>query len=147
MNSEVPQPLRLHHIALGARNLELVAAFYRDLLGLREIGRHRESGGQVRSIWLDLGGPILMIELTGEPPRRVLGVGAGPFLLAFAKRPLDRDALGISLTEAGFPVESRTEHTMYFRDPEGNRVAISSYPLPIPGRSQVEDRDLAEGVR
>jgi len=136
----MPQRVSLHHIALGARDLELVAAFYRDRLGLREIGRRHESGGQVRSIWLDLGGPILMIELTGESPRPVRGVGAGPFLLAFAKRPSERDALEMSLAEAGFPVESRTEHTIYFRDPEGNRVAVSSYPLPIPGRCQVEGR-------
>lgn len=129
----MPQRVSLHHIALGARDLELVAAFYRDRLGLREIGRHRGSGGQVRSIWLDLGGPILMIELAGESPRRVRGVGAGPFLLAFAKPPSERDALETALAEAGFPVELRTEHTSYLRDPEGNRVAISSYPLPTPG--------------
>lgn len=140
------QQMRLHHVALGASNLELVAGFYRDLLGLREIGQHREPDGKVRSIWLDLGGPILMIELAGETPRRVRGVGAGPFLLAFAKRPSERDALEVSLARAGFPVESRTEHTIYFRDPEGNRVAISSYPLPTSARSQVRDRRLAGGV-
>jgi glyoxylase I family protein len=120
----------LHHLALGARDIERVAAFYRDLLGLPEVGRHHEPGGKLRSIWLELGGPVLMIELTGEPPRRVQGVGAGAFLLAVAAEPLERDALEQALTAAGVPVESRTEHTIYVRDPEGNRVAISSCPLP-----------------
>ena len=121
--------MTLHHLALGARDLEKVAAFYRDLLGLREVIRHHEPGGRLRSIWLDLGGPVLMIEQTEEPARQVQGVGAGPFLLALAAGPSDRAALEKSLAMSGFPVEARTEHTIYFRDPEGNRVAISSYPL------------------
>ena len=120
---------KLHHLALGARDLERVAAFYRDLLGLREVSRHQESGGPLRSIWLDLDGPVLMIERTEEPARLVQGVGAGPFLLALAASPSERGLLEKSLGASGLPVESRPEHTIYFRDPEGNRVAISSYPL------------------
>jgi catechol 2,3-dioxygenase-like lactoylglutathione lyase family enzyme len=130
MNREPPQRARLHHVALGARDIENVAAFYRNLLGLREVARHHEPGGRLRSIWLDLGGPVLMIEHTEESPRRVQGVGAGPFLLALACQPPQRNALERSLAITGFPVESRTEHTIYLRDPEGNRVAVSSYPLP-----------------
>lgn len=121
--------MKFHHLALGARDLERVAAFYRDLLGLREVSRHHEPGGRLRSIWLDLGGPVLMLEHTGEPARRVRGVGAGPFLLALAAEPSDRLALESSLALSGFPIEARTEHTIYLRDPEGNRVALSSYPL------------------
>jgi len=119
----------LHHLALGACGVERVAAFYRDLLGLRELSRHHEADGRLRSIWLDLGGPVLMIEHTEEPARRVQGVGSGPFLLALAAEPAERRALERSLAASGFPVETRTEHTIYFRDPEGNRVAISSYLL------------------
>lgn len=120
---------KLHHIALGARDLEVIAAFYRNQLGLREAGRHHEADGRLRSIWLDLGGPVLMIERTEAPAHRVQGVGAGPFLLAFGVEPSERDAVRRSLAAAGCPIEARTEHTIYFRDPEGNRVALSSYPL------------------
>ena len=122
--------VKVHHLALGARDVERVAAFYHDLLGLREVCRHHEPGGALRSIWLDLGGPVLMIEQTEEPARRVQGVGAGPFLLALAAAPSERRVLEKSLGASGFPVDSRTEHTIYFRDPEGNRVALSNYPLP-----------------
>jgi len=122
---------KLHHLALGARDVERVASFYRDLLGLREVTRHHEPGGRLRSIWLDLGGPVLMVERTEEPARRVEGVGAGPFLLALTAEPEMRDALVRSLPAAGFPIESRTEHTLYFRDPEGNRVALSCHPLRV----------------
>jgi glyoxylase I family protein len=130
MNSVSSQRARLHHVALGARDIERVAAFYRDLLGLREVRRHHEPDGQLRSVWLDLDGPVLMIERTGEPPRQVQGVGAGMFLLALAYQPPERDRLEQSLARCGFPVESRTEHTIYVRDPEGNRVAVSSFPTP-----------------
>lgn len=124
-------PARLHHIALGARDVEAVAAFYRDLLGLPELNRFSDTGGRLRSVWLDLGGPILMIERTGEPVRRVRGVGAGLFLVALSAPAGARSEREIALAAAGFPVESRTEHTIYLRDVEGNRVAISSYPAEL----------------
>ena len=120
---------KLHHVALGARDVERVAAFYRDLLGLREVSRQRDADGRLRSVWLDLGGPVLMVEQTEEAARHVLGVGAGPFLLALTAEPAERFAFERSLGASGFPADGRTEHTTYFRDPEGNRIAISSYPL------------------
>jgi len=126
---------KLHHLALGARDVERVAAFYRDVLGLREVNRHLEPDGRLRSIWLDLGGPVLMIERTDAPARLVLGVGAGLFLLALAADPEKRAAFERSLVVSGFPVEARTEHTIYVRDPEGNRVAISSFPREAADRS------------
>lgn len=120
---------RLHHVALGARDVERVAAFYRDRLGLPEVARHLRPDGSLRSVWLDLGGPILMIERTEEQLRAVDGVGAGTFLLALALTPAECVACEQSLAAAGVRVESRTEHTRYFRDPEGNCVAVSSHPL------------------
>ncbi len=126
---DTPRCTRLHHVALGARDVEQIAAFYRDLLGLGEVSRHFEPDGRLRSIWLDLGGAILMVERTEEPARRVQGVGAGPFLLALAAAPEDRAAFERSLAAHGALIDSRTECTTYFRDPEGNRVAISNYSL------------------
>lgn len=118
----------LHHVAIGARDVELVAGFYRDLVGLPELARHREDDGTLRSVWLRLGDAVLMIERTGQAPRRVHGVAAGPFLLAFAVDRTRRDELELRLSGAGHTVGSRTAHTIYFRDPEGNRVAASSHP-------------------
>lgn len=119
----------LHHVALGARDVERVATFYRDLLGLPEVVRHHQPDGTLRSVWLDLGGPVLMIERTEEPPRPVAGVGAGLFLLALARTPEECEVCELALAAAGIRVESRTAHTRYFRDPEGNRVAVSAHPL------------------
>lgn len=127
-----PPRARLHHVALGARDVELVAAFYRDLLGLRELARNLDPHGGLRSVWLDLDGPVLMIERSRARPRRVRGVGAGPFLLAIAVDRLRRDAIERSLADSGVAIEARTVHTSYFRDPEGNRAAVSSFPMETP---------------
>lgn len=121
---------RLHHLALGARDVRRVSAFYRDVLGLRELAEHRDDAGELRSVWLDLDGAWLMIERTAAPARRVDGVGAGPFLLAVRVAPDQREALERRLASAGAPIEARTEFSAYARDPEGNRVAISHYPEP-----------------
>jgi hypothetical protein len=40
----------------------------------------------------------------------------------------ERAALRTRLAEAGM-LEAETAHTVYFRDPDGRRVAASSHPL------------------
>jgi catechol 2,3-dioxygenase-like lactoylglutathione lyase family enzyme len=120
---------RLHHLALGARDVLRVAAFYRDVLRLSEVARHFDEHGVLRSVWLDLGGALLMLERTLEDPRCPIGVAAGPFLVALRVAPGERRSVEAALEAAGAPIESRTLHSSYTRDPEGNRVAISHYPL------------------
>src|SRR5262245_38303934 len=120
----------LHHVALGTRNVEELARFYRELLGLTEVQRHQDEQGALRSIWLDLGGALLMIERTLAEPRRVEGVGSGPFLLAFRVTPQARGQLEQQLAVRGHPIEARTAFSSYSRDPDGNRFAVSHYPDP-----------------
>ncbi len=119
----------LHHLALGTADVARLAGFYRDRLGLREVLRHHHQDGLLRSVWLSLGSALLMIEYTEEVPRHVVGTGAGPFLIAIAIEERDRERLERQLLEAGSPTESRSEWTSYLRDPDGNRVALSAYPL------------------
>jgi len=119
----------LHHLALGTRDVERLARFYIDVLELHEVTRHLHADGSLRSIWLDLGGALLMIEPTLEPPRIVLGIGAGPFLIALRVSAEQRPAFEARLESAGSVVESRSEFTSYARDPDGNRIAISALPL------------------
>lgn len=121
---------RLHHIGLGARDVDVVAQFYQEVLDLEECGRHLYGDGRLRSVWLDTGGVILMIEHTGKRRKNVEGVGAGPFLLAFTvEDDAAREQMEARLAERGAEIESRTEYSSYFRDPEGNRVAVSYYPF------------------
>ena len=119
----------LHHLALGTRDVARLAHFYIDVLELREVTRHLHADGTLRSVWLDLGSSLLMIERTEEPPRRVVGIGAGPFLIAVGVLPEQRAAFEARLELAGSVIESRSEFTSYARDPDGNRVALSAYPL------------------
>lgn len=128
---EAPERMNpaLHHLALGAQNVERVASFYSQLLDLPEIRRHFDASGELRSIWLRLDDAVLMIERTTRKRPLVNGVDAGLFLLAIRVDTSQRAQLERHLTDLGHPVESRTEHSSYFRDPEGNRFAISHYPI------------------
>ncbi|MEO6599891.1 MAG: VOC family protein [Polyangiaceae bacterium] len=121
--------IELHHLALGTQDVARLALFYCHVLELRELQRHLHTDGTLRSVWLDLGGPILMLEATDEAPRSVRGVGAGPFLIAFSVDLSRRPAFEARLLEAGCAIESRTRWTSYARDPDGNRIALSSYPV------------------
>jgi glyoxylase I family protein len=126
----------LHHLALGAADVERVAAFYRDVLGLPEQKRNQDDSGNLRSIWLDLGaGATLMVERTHQPDpsaRRVDGIAAGLFLLCVRISPEDRAETEARLEASGGAIEQRTAFTSYARDPEGNRVAVSFHPLMSP---------------
>jgi len=121
-------PALVHHLALGARDVHRVAAFYSSQLGLPEVQRNLDESGRLRSIWLSLGDTLFMVERTTRHRESVVGVDAGLFLIAFRVDAATRAEIEQRLTSLGHPVESRSEHTSYFRDPEGNRFAVSQYP-------------------
>ncbi|MCB9599909.1 MAG: hypothetical protein H6720_06075 [Sandaracinus sp.] len=80
-------------------------------------------------MWLALGDDaVLMIERadTGEP----LPSAASMELVALAV-PDDaaRHAVEARVLARGGVIEGRTAYTSYFRDPEGRRVGVSTYPL------------------
>lgn len=125
----------IHHLALGSCDVAGLAAFYEQALGLVRIKEHRDEAGLLRSIWLRLGPgshAVLMIEKTDQPrssDRAHAGVVPGWFLLAFEVSAAERAAAERRLEQAGATLEGRTEFSSYARDPEGNRFAISCYPL------------------
>lgn len=121
--------MKIHHLAMGARDLPRVAAFYQEFFDLEEITRHHDDEKKLRSIWLRLGDGVLMVEKTNDEPRHVEGIGAGPFLIAFAVPAESRVELEERLIAAGHDIEAKTNFTSYTRDPEGNRVALSHYPI------------------
>jgi len=108
----------LHHSALKTRNVKACALFYAQVLGLVEIKRNHQKDGRLRSVWFDLNGVILMIE-EGK---------TGWHLAALSMNKKDRKGWRTKLTAAGVKIDSETEHTLYFTDPEGNRLALSHYP-------------------
>ena len=122
----------LHHLALGARNVENIANFYHNFFGLEKIKTHKDEQGLLRSIWLDMGPGILMIEKSEHPDSNLasMQLGKGPFLLAFRIQDKEKEAFLTKLRDEGLKIEGQTNFTIYFRDPEDNRVAISWYELP-----------------
>lgn len=118
----------LHHLALGARDPESLAAFYCDVLGLAERTRHFDAD-ELRSVWLELGDDaLLMIErIAADTPTHQIQMAPGLFLLAVRIDERDRASWIARLEAAGSAIEDQTAFTSYARDPEGNRVAVSFY--------------------
>ena len=120
--------MRLHHLAIRVRDLDAALAFYRDALGLAETARPRPG-----SIWLALGDATLMLEETSgtREPEPFETTRPGLHAIALAVDASERDAWEARLAARGIVVHHRTAHTLYLRDPEGNRVALSHHPLVI----------------
>jgi glyoxylase I family protein len=116
--------MRVHHLAFRTGDLAQLEQFYVHALGLVVVRRN-----ETRSVWLDAGGSLVMLELAepGEP-------SPAPFamdLVAFEVAP-DTRALYIDrLARAGVAIEGSTDFTLYVRDPDGRRIGLSSYPAPL----------------
>jgi glyoxylase I family protein len=122
----------LHHVAVGTRDVEALAAFYLRLLDTEEERRHFDEQGRLRSVWLNLAGTRLMIERAAEEAAerpREHGVGLGAFLLAFRADPSGRALLEARAQALGVAVEHRSQYSSYLRDPDGNRFAVSEYEV------------------
>lgn len=109
--------MRIHHVALRVRDLESSRNFYSGLLGLSEM---RRDGS--RSVWLRAGDAVLMLERTLRGGGAHEGSGHVLALAAEALDPWEE-----RLTEAGISIDDRTAHTLFVRDPDGHRVALSVY--------------------
>ncbi len=115
----------VHHVALRVRDLERAERWWRETLDLPLLRRWDDEDGRWRSSWLDLGGgAFLALERCvggqeGEGGWRVvaLRISRG-----------EREAWERRLAERGVEIERRSRWTLYFRDPEGNEVALSHHP-------------------
>ena len=114
----------LHHIAVKVVDLMRAEAFYHAQLKLPLIQRHQDPSGNPRSTWLDLGGVILMLERASSGERGA----AGWHLLALRIDVAERAACEARLQQLGIPITGRTDFSLYFEDPEGNRLAYSHWP-------------------
>jgi len=117
------RPRRVYETVVYASELESATAFYRDVLGLREV-----DDGAFR---LDDGGMLLLFDpaRSSQPGRPVPSHGApGPEHVALSVDALDdwRERL----REAGVELEQEKEwarggaHSIYVRDPAGNSVEL-----------------------
>jgi len=120
----------LHHVALRCADLEKNLDFYRDVLGLEVIRRWPGEGGSERSVWLSTGQGFLALERASgsEEAGAFEEAPAGWQVVALGIAPSDRKGWEERLAAAGVAVARRSPFSIFFRDPEGNRVALSHWP-------------------
>jgi glyoxylase I family protein len=144
--------MRIHHIALRTADLARLESFYVNVVGLAVVPAAARAGPGGDRVWLAAGTAVLMLERAGEGEGEGEGddegerEGVAPAtmdLLAFAGDDAENDAGAVGakahasaietwrarLASAGVRVEAETAHTLYFRDPDGRRVALSTHPL------------------
>jgi len=118
----------LGHVVFYVKELERSLAFYRDLLGFKEVGRI--FGGAAAGLTSGRTHHELLLIEVGEAPapprgRRLglyhIGIKIGDSLeeLRAAKRELE---------QAGVPISGMSDHTvsqsLYLHDPDGNEVEL-----------------------
>lgn len=128
-------PLAFHHVAIQCADLERCERFYREVLGLGVLRRWpRDDGAGDRSVWLAVGAGddagFLALERADETPEpRAWRDGKpGLHLLALRIAPSERRGWEDRLDAAGVLVVHRTRWTIYFHDPEGNRIGLTHHP-------------------
>lgn len=135
-------PCGVHHLAIQVRDLVQAERFYVDVLGLPVLRRWPAQSGADRSLWIALGGgsaaratAFLALEVVplradqptaAEDPSRA--GRPGHHLLALGIARSERAAWEARLAAAGVPITGRSAYTLYFCDPEGNRLGLSHYP-------------------
>jgi catechol 2,3-dioxygenase-like lactoylglutathione lyase family enzyme len=128
-------PLRVHHIALKVFDLAAAEAFYVDVLGLPVLRRWPSADGVgERSLWLALGAEsFLALERAGQEAGSKTDDLPGFHLVALHIDASERAAWIAKLAQAGRPAYRQTPHTIYVRDPEGNRIGLSHWPRQADG--------------
>lgn len=116
----------VHHVAIKAQDVLRVSAFYTSVLDLPEVRRFEDDRG-LRSVWLDCGGSIVMIERSdagGATGTREATDPPGLHLLALRIERADREHWRHRLASTGNEIIAETAHTLYVNDPEGNRIGL-----------------------
>ena len=115
----------IHHVAITSMFPERLSDFYQGLPGIVKIRENLENS-VLRSVWFGFQGSdsILMIER---------GESRSPHALVFDLRrlfsfSLDRNKVSVDMRYVISLIESKTEYTFYFRDPDGNQLGYSAYP-------------------
>jgi glyoxylase I family protein len=121
----------IHHVALFANDVVRLAHFYVATFGLVETARHLKPDQSVRSIWLSFAQnskvPFIAIE---HEAKSAQSNDTGWAVVMLTIEHTDRISFLNNLKKQNITVERETSFSIFFRDPENNRVGVSHYPVP-----------------
>ena len=126
----VPNFLKIDHVSVLITDVGRSRAFYRDLLGLKEIAKPRTF--DFVALWFDLGDQQLHLLRKDQPDAR------SP--RHFALRVADVPAARVYFRDNGVPIQETTLipgcDRFFIADPDGNRIEIIQWIEPYdPARS------------
>lgn len=122
--------LGVHHLAVVVGDLARAEAFYAGTLGLAVAKRWQDETGAPRSVWCALaGGAFLALERAGGALPTRADTSPGWHCVALGIDAHERETWRARLIAAGHPIERETDYTLYIRDPDGNLVGLSHYPV------------------
>ena len=123
-------PLAVHHLAVVVSDLSRAVTFYTEVLGLPVERRWGDERGEPRSVWVALdAGVFLAIErASAEGPKRD-EAAPGFHCLSLRIPRSEREAWRDRLERAGSEIVQETAYTLYVRDPDGNLVGLSHWPV------------------
>lgn len=119
----------LDHVAIAAKDVMRSMAWYRDVLGLER--RHEEVWGDMPIMMCAGNTCVAIFPLNDDQPAAT----NGPRVLHIAFR-ADRatfEQAQRDLTERGIAFEwadHEIAHSIYFRDPDGYKLEITTYEMP-----------------
>ncbi len=131
MYNKFMRNFRLHHIAITTPEPEGLSRFYETILNQKRCYKRENDSGLTESVWLQTDGTILMFERstlpvdskTDEFPDKKMGY----HLLSFQADFNTTDELESWLTSKSVEIEHRSNYTIYFRDPDGNRIGFTVF--------------------
>lgn len=121
--------LAIDHIVLTVRDIDQAVAFYSRVLGLKAV---TFAGGRRA---LQVGSQKINLQTLGQETRNFAGIGSGDVCLLTDLSPDEvtarLSAEGVVIVEG--PVQKTGAQgpitSVYFNDPDGNLIEISSYPV------------------
>ncbi|TLY30579.1 MAG: VOC family protein [Nitrospirae bacterium] len=118
----------LGHVVFYVKELERSLAFYRDMLGFKEVGRI--FGGAAAALTSGRTHHELLLIEVGEAPAPPRGRRLGLYHIGIkiGDRLEELRAAKRELEQAGVPISGMSDHTvsqsLYLHDPDGNEVEL-----------------------